>query len=288
MPPRSITLVIVVFWLAMTAWLLWRDVWPNMAPGEPPPFVITSKDENRSQQTEVIWSAEHTHAGGAADRPREYTIKQTVEYDSKSDTFRLKAALKARSPEPDAARAYHLESVSSTYHVTRAGNMLDLDVNVKLLAGPLNPTGDRAGHFTGEVREGACVLQWETGTGRLLKRGSESLGVSYHGVVLLPLHPLDRIRGLRPGRRWACNLLDPLVSSAPGASRPEVVWVHAEVQPETERMTWNAQVKECRVIEYGDRAGNVRGMTWVEIKEDRVLRMKVRLREEHWVLTRNN
>jgi len=79
MPPRSITLVIVVFWLAMTAWLLWRDVWPNMAPGEPPPFVITSKDENRSQQTEVIWSAEHTHAGGAADRPREYTIKQTVE-----------------------------------------------------------------------------------------------------------------------------------------------------------------------------------------------------------------
>jgi hypothetical protein len=288
MPPRSITLAIVAFWLAMTAWLLWRDVWPNLAPGEPPPFAIAHMDDNKSAQTPVTWLAEHISNKGAGDRRREYTITQTVEYDSRSDTFALKAAMRPKSSPLEELRAYRDPTLTSTYRVTRAGQMLDLDVAVNLPAGAINPTGNRDARFTGEVHGQACVLDWETGSGTRRRHGSESLEVSYNGVVLLPLHPLDRIRGLVPGRRWACNLLDPLESSALLSSGPKVVWVHAEVLPRTENRLWNAQAKDCLVIEYHDRGDDVRGRVWVEVKEDRVLRMEVRLGQEQWVITRSN
>jgi hypothetical protein len=285
MPPRSITLSILVFWLAMTAWLLWRDIWPSIAPGEPPSFAISRMDDSRSQ-TSFNWKAQHR----SADRtPVDYTITTTVVYEAKTDVFTLQAHLRPDRPTSEQLKLFQPVNLKSEYRVERIpGNplearLLGLDVDVEFPAGPDNPTGDRHGHFTGQVAPGACDLSWKTegGVGRP-REGSESLGVSYNGVVLLPLHPLERIRGLRPGRRWGCHLLDPLQSSALLSSGPKVVWVNAEV------LTWpeTIQGKECLEIEYqGD---DISGKTWVDIKEELVWRMEVWLGQEHWVITRGS
>ncbi|MBI1916735.1 MAG: hypothetical protein HYS12_18675 [Planctomycetes bacterium] len=282
MPPRRITLSIVVFWLAMTAWLLWRDIWPSIAPGEPPSFAISRMDDNRSQSV-VTWKAQNIPRRGT---PVDYTITTTVAHEAKTDLFTLHAKLRPDRPAADQVKLLQSMKLKSEYWVERVpGNMLEarmlgLDVDVEFLAAPINPTGDRHGHFTGQVAGGACDLSWITKGGKPAEHGSESLRVTYHGVVLLPLHPLERIRGLRPGRRWGCPLLDPLESSALFSSGPKVVWVNAEVLGRTE----TEQGKECLVIEY--QGGDISGTTWVDVKEDRVLRMEVWLGSGHWVIKR--
>src|SRR5262245_58802762 len=45
MPPRQLTVAIVVGWLASSGWLFHRELWPNLRPGEPPPYTIDLADE---------------------------------------------------------------------------------------------------------------------------------------------------------------------------------------------------------------------------------------------------
>src|SRR5262245_28295126 len=45
MPPRWLTLGIIGFWLATTAWMLWREVMPRWRAGEPPPYTLDLVDE---------------------------------------------------------------------------------------------------------------------------------------------------------------------------------------------------------------------------------------------------
>jgi len=284
MPPRSITLSVLVFWLAMTAWLFWRDLWPSIAPGEPPSFALSRMDDNRFQ-TVVTWKAQNIPRRGP---PVDYTITTIVDHEAKTDLFTLKARLRPDRPAPEQVKVLESVKLTSEYRVKRvSGNLLEarmlgLEVDVEFLAAWFNPTGDRHGHFTGQVADGVCDLSWKTEGVVEPRHGSESLGVTYNGVVLLPLHPVERIRGLRPGRHWGCYLIDPLESTALLSSGPKVVSINAKVRARTE----TEQGKECLVIEY--QGGDVSGTTWVDVKEDLVLRMEVSLGSEHWVITRGN
>jgi hypothetical protein len=284
MPPRRITVFIVVSWLSMTAWLLWRDIWPSIAPGEPPSLALSRMDDSRSHKL-VIWKAQHRPPGSS---PVEYTITTTVTHEAGTDVFSLHARLRPERGGFESSKVLGPVNLTSEYRVERVpGNLLEarllgLDVEVDFSAGPILLLGDRHGHFTGQVAGGACSLSWETKGVVRSREGKTSLGVSYNGMVLLPLHPLERIRGLRPGHRWGCHLLDPLQSSALSSDGPKVVWVNAEVLTQTQ---WE-QNKECLVIEYqGD---DISGKTWVDVKESLVWRMEVWLGQEHWVITRGS
>ena len=97
--------------------------------------------------------------------------------------------------------------------------------------------------------------------------------VSAHGSVLSPLHPVNRIAGLRPGQTWRLPLVDPikdaLTALAAGQPGAEIV-LTAHVLPQTETLTWNNQPTECLVIEYqGD---DVSARTWVQVGTGLVLR----------------
>ena len=53
MPPRSITAAILVFWLIMTGWLIQRDLWPLLAPGEPPRMLTLEGDAERAEAPRI-------------------------------------------------------------------------------------------------------------------------------------------------------------------------------------------------------------------------------------------
>src|SRR5438128_1683764 len=40
MPSRRTALVILVFWLATSGWLIYREFWPRFYADEPPPFAV--------------------------------------------------------------------------------------------------------------------------------------------------------------------------------------------------------------------------------------------------------
>src|SRR4051812_16519974 len=50
MPPRWMTLTIVGLWLAATSWMVYRDLWPRIRPGQPPPLNIDLTEEVGGQR----------------------------------------------------------------------------------------------------------------------------------------------------------------------------------------------------------------------------------------------
>src|SRR5947209_6208175 len=48
MPPRSLTVAIVVFWTATMAWFFSRDLWPRFFANDRPPFSINLEEEAKA------------------------------------------------------------------------------------------------------------------------------------------------------------------------------------------------------------------------------------------------
>jgi len=285
MPPRSITVVIVVFWLAMTAWLVQRDVWPWLAPGEPPPFAVYYTDDRQATQVRVRWTATHTLAG-RPDQATRHSLETAGLNRPRAEPpdHVLEARLLPPLHEHALLQLYTVRRLTSIYRIDEEGRLLGFSAAVEAAAGPANPAGDLRGGFTGEIKGRVCELSWEwQGRGRPTS-GKEQFEVSLIGNVLLPLHPVDRMTGLAPGRSWGAWVLDPLSNLA---ARPGRTRVRVTVRPQAETLTWKGQEKACWVVDYEDADGEVRGTTWVDTSEEKVLRMEVRLADQRWEIVRD-
>jgi predicted PhzF superfamily epimerase YddE/YHI9 len=90
------------------------------------------------------------------------------------------------------------------------------------------------------------------------------LEVGRGGAVLLPLHPVKRLTGLKPGQTWRTVVLDPIPDSliAIQGLTNEARKVTAKVRPVVERIDWAQRTDvACLVIDYeGDR---IAVSTWV-------------------------
>jgi hypothetical protein len=126
------------------------------------------------------------------------------------------------------------------------------------------------------------------------------------GSVLNPLHPVNRLTGLRPGRTWQIPLFDPL--SVLTAARlegkntkdPAMLAVMALLQGNSngsqlrrlnatvlagvQSLSWDDQEEVCQVIEYRD--GDLSAHTWVRQKDGIVLQQEANLRGDQMVLKR--
>jgi hypothetical protein len=286
MPPRSITLAILVFWVGMTAWLLQREIWPRIAPGSPPAFEVALLDGSRTAETRTPWRMVRRPITPATQNDNRGAITQVMTWVTAGpdDTLILHAAPEARRfPFEPGLRVFAPAVIASSYRVTREGRMLGFTVEVQLPAALPIALGAQKGTFEGEVRDRICTIRWESGSQSSRNRGSEQVAVSPNGVVLLPLHPLYRMGGLSPGRTWSVWLLDPVASTSPGAS-PQLTPVNASVLPDLQPLqSASGRVKECRVIEYEGK--DISGQTWVD-PEGPVLKVVFRLGNEEWEINR--
>jgi hypothetical protein len=196
--------------------------------------------------------------------------------------------------------------MGSTLRVTETGRLLGLDVRVEgRLRGPslgLRGVPDLAftGQLTGEVRGSRFFprLQvhalWSRSAadarGGLLDKPLDlaPVAVSAHGSVLLPLHPVNRIQGLRPGQHWRQPVVDPLADSlalfkslAPAG---EARFLDATVRPRGQILSRQGRPTPCLVIDY--RGEEMEARTWVEEDSGLVLRQEVTAEGGHWVMRR--
>src|SRR5207248_2219240 len=87
MPPRYITLVIIAFWMVMSGWLFYSDLWPRLRPGQPPPYAIDLVDEARFRESTNDWVV--------LQNGRDIGYAKTwVDYRAADDTFKLNGQFK--------------------------------------------------------------------------------------------------------------------------------------------------------------------------------------------------
>ena len=292
MPPRWLSVLIVVFWLATTGWLVYQVVWLPLAPGQPPPYTIDLEDEVLTKQAHIHWTVSYN------DHP--WLRAQTwVEFMPEDDTFALTAQINPGAPnlkeEADGAAPFaglvQLASSTSIYRVSRNGDLRSVSVQFTVEAHAAGVVLPGDGSLEGEVRDGRFYSRLRVSspllTGRSIEKQLDPVVVAGHGSVLSPLHPVNRIEGLHPGQTWRLPLVDPikdaLTALASGQPGEEIV-LTARVLPGTQMLTWNNHPVECLVIDYqGD---DVTAKTWVQVGTGVVLRQESERNGERLVLQR--
>jgi hypothetical protein len=312
MPSRSVTLVIVAFWLGTTFWLLKREIIPRFESGLPPRFAFALTDDSdivaditktriremgltegtKAKLRETRWTVRRV-SGTDEENALTFTATTTVvHYDrQKEDEFDLVALLDTARGKPALdTELFRLGRLETAYQVrrdpiSRYGTMLGLKVSVSFRTGALAPVlGDQKGEVVGEAKDDVCRLRWKRRNNQERASGELEVPLTEGEMIFLPQHPLERMRGLWAGRRWGMYLLDPTDRAA--SAEPRLVWVLAEVREDMEELAWSGQDRRCRVIDYAGDHGDIKGSIWVDVENDRVLRMMARLHDETWNITR--
>lgn len=286
MPPRYLSLAIVAFWLATMGWLVYRDLWPRLRSGAPPAFAIDLVDEAQQFAQPTRWSV-HRKDSLTGREQRLGRLRTWVEYRAADDTF----ALQSEMTNVRLALGFEVARLASTYRVDRDGRLRALEA---VLIGDLGGTKLLEARLEGQVRDQQFhatfrsdpgVLDQVLGKSELVLR---PVPVSASGSVLNPLHPVNRVAGLRPGMAWRLPLVDPLsdalAATFPGAA-PGPRFLDAQVRAEPRPLTWNNQEVACLVIDY-HQGGDTSARTWVRQRDGLVLRQEAHVKGEMLILQR--
>jgi hypothetical protein len=278
MPARPVVLAIVVFWVATSGWIFHKELWPRLRPGEPPPYSIDLADEARQHYIVPIrWRIfrEGTYIG---------VLKTKVKFHEADDTFELTSDVERL--DLGKASVVHLQSMESMYRVDRDGNLREIVARVEFgLRGPV-PARVKA-QLEGKVKDLRFLphVRIESPLGNK-ELDLDPVQVSTSGSVLNPLHPVNRINGLRPGQHWRTPLVDPLRDLAANILGTDhgVRMLSAEVLPDIQLHWYNGRDRECLVVEFtGD---DISAHIWVREKDGMVLRLDARVRGDEMVLER--
>ncbi len=284
MPSRLGVGFILLFWLAATAHVGYREVWPRLFSDGPPPLRIDLADE-AAQSLPTHWDVYR----GDQRIGKLTTRTQYVEAD---DSFRFVNAYTHLSLE-FAGVALEVPRAETTVRVTRSGELReqhmtgDLTAAVRTKLGAVKLGGATA-EVTGVVQGGQlvghCKITSPLGD---IDRPLEPVAVP-QGQVLNPMMPVGRLRDVQPGRRWVIRKVDPLQDAvyllvreaakksdllAGSLPRPGDAELIAEVRSSPERLERpGKEPVECWVIEY--RGEEAQARTWVSTADGRVLRQE--------------
>ncbi len=278
MPSRLITASIVLFWLTTVGWFGYREIRPILFPGDAPPFVIELADEVTSEFAgqirgpDVLWGVYRgdKRIGRAETRLRYFREDNTFEMETRLVDVELLAIVQ-------------LAEMTNAYRLTRAGELRAIRMYGKLKIGKMEGTAT----FTGEVRNGKLYRTGMLDFGSLGGKSEVKLEPidAPTGSVLNPMHPVPRIKGLRPGRRWRMPILNPLGDAVEPALKaafqsfdvkpPQLKlpsgpkFLDAEVLSETATIKLDDKEYPCRIIEY--RGDERPSRTYVRISDGAVM-----------------
>jgi|GEM_PF-829215 hypothetical protein len=299
MPSRLVTGLIIAFWAATLVWFGYRDLWLRWAPAESPPFVIDLADE-ATVNNEVLWLIYRQPIRGG--EPEEIGIARTyLTFFNADDTFELTSEL----ANVELTKMVRVPKLKNTYRVTRSGELRSLsadgELRLQLFGLPIRGEAAVAAHVKGEVLVRSAVI-----TLPVIGKVTPTLEdvPAPRGSVLNPLHPVSRIKGLSPGRRWQMPLVDPLAdmvqptiesaakkvreSDSPlSISLPKAPkTLSAEVLRESAEIYFDGADHACHIIEYSGRDNEPPARTFVRIKDGMVLRQEASTMSERIYLQR--
>jgi hypothetical protein len=310
MPPRHITLVIAAFWVAMSGWLFYRDLWPSLRPGAPPPYVIDLVDEARFRESNNHWFV--------FQNGREVGYANTwVDFRGSDDTFRMNGEFKIRRPQGVAGDP--LLEMKSMYRVTRSGELREVSAEVTIRVVPFlqffvgssvsrllapvfkNVDAEIKGSVSGPVRDGKLALRYKVPQFQI-EDELPPIDVANRGSVLNTMQPLNRLHDLRPGQQWQIALFDPLsliVDSLAGSklADPLIGSIPANLRVQTmdaevreANLVWSQDVDQsseviaCLVIDY--KREDAQARTWVRKSDGMVLQQEAHFLNQEMILKR--
>jgi hypothetical protein len=284
MPSRLGIGLIVLFWLAATAHVGYREVWPRFFSDGPPPLRIDLADE-AAQTVPTYWDV---YRGD--ERVGKLTTR--MQYVPEDDTFRFLNTYLNLSVDFGAI-SLEIPKLDTTVRVTRTGELREQQMTgslrgllkTKLGAVPLaEATAEVTGVVQGGQLVGRCKITSKFVT---IDQPLEPVPVP-RGQVLNPMMPVSRLRDVQPGRRWVIRKIDPLQEAvyvllresakksdlaASAIPRPGGEELIAEVLSSSERLERpDKEPVECWVIEY--RGDEVQARTWVSVADGRVVRQE--------------
>lgn len=287
MPPRWLSLAIVVFWLGITGPLLWKE-WRRFLAGEQPvPYTIDPVEEYQGDAPPLRWSV---HVG--PDRPGElafvHNAQSWVRYDDAANTYAFHSVLSASSRADVPPLAFGLVTIrkmTSVQTVERDGRLRAMSLE---LICDLPLFSDLVVTLTGTAPGDSLEATVTARVGNGLLFGPHALPPTRlpGGSALQPLHLVNRIRGLRPGQTWELPMLDPIKTSAniTGTQQAALSYIDARVLPEPQALPGHPDIL-CHVIEYDT---DIRPKTWVQIGTDYVVRQEVVYEDTRIVIQRVN
>ncbi len=280
MPSRFVTLLIVGFWMTATAWMVNRDVLHRLQPGDVPPFAIDLVDEADHQAMPTRWSV--IRGGKTIGRARSWVV-----YRDADDTF----ALNAEMERLELLAGVHVPKMATVYRVNRQGELREMTADLTARVSLFGRGVEVAARLRAAVRDG-----------QFAGRGTVEMGGEVHeipfgpvpvapgGAVLNPLHPVNRVVGLRLGQRWRMPLVNPLSDLLADIAGPALAsgprFLDAEVLPEARPLLWNGREEQCLVIEYRDDRELV-ARTWARHGDGLVLRQEAAFGDDLLVLQRD-
>jgi hypothetical protein len=286
MPSRLGVALILLFWLGTTALVGYREVWPRLFADGPPPIRIDLADE-AAQTLPTRWTV---YRGDQ----KIGTLTTRMEYVPADDTFRSVSTYGQLKFEFGVA-TIELPRLETVVRVGRDGELREQHMSGELRAkaGPLElgkASAEVSGAVEGGRLVGRCVVRLPPGNPTpTVDRPLDPVPVP-GGQVLNPMMPVNRLRDVRPGRRWVVREVDPLrdalgvlfrealkqsesklaATALPAPGSRELI---AEVRSAPEWLDRKGGERvECWVIEY--RGEEVQARTWVSTADGRVMRQE--------------
>jgi hypothetical protein len=254
MPPRTLSVAIVLFWVGMTGWLTYREIWPNLSPDQPPPFTIDLADEAQNQMP-VRWSV-------SLNGKNHGYLRTWVLFREREDTFELHGEFKLWNSEIKQGQPDFV--IRSMYDVTREGALRGLEATLSYNNRLTDPVEEvEIMKLTGEVRDQKLYPHVRVNVLSIIKmdRDLDPVPLSRRASLISSHQPLNRIASLRKGQHWRIPIANLQTSVLPSA---KIQYLNAEVLQETRGLKWGTNRNEvpCLIIEF--EGEDISGQTWVQ------------------------
>lgn len=277
MPPRSVVLGIVAFWLAVTGFAFYRDVWPRLFSDQAPPVSIELADEAR-QNVPARWAI-------VRNGERIGRLVTQMQYLDATDEFKFTYRYSDLALEQSGI-VMKLPDALSEVSLSRAGHLKAQSMTAKaeaLLNGVSVAQGSVSVRAT--VTNGALTGRAEIKSTLLNLEGDLDPVPVPAGLPLNPLQPVNRIANVRPGDRWEVHESNPLQDAVGNLFRKKLAETGlrlpeekkrdslvARVSAEQQELTIRGEGVRCWVIEY--RRAEVVARTWVRASDGKVLKQE--------------
>lgn len=223
MPPRLLTLGLLLYWVLAALSLITRDVLPEWTLGSPPDLRTISRAEEGARPGR--WAVQVVDDPGHPDvrrtvgqamteavrRPDEKVLMASrVWFDAGG---LLKGTPFERTPL-DSDSGVRIE-VASTYLVDRSGNLISFQVHVRSVHEPepmelLDVEGTRKNLALEITTRSALPIPIPIP----MLNQTRTIPYEPRGVVQNALGPIDRLPGLHVGQRWETRMVSPFTGRA--------------------------------------------------------------------------
>jgi len=290
MPSRRSIALILAFWVAVTGYVLYRDVAPVLLASGPPPIAIDLADE-AAQNIPIRWTL--TWNGKPAGK-----LTTQMRYIDADDTFRFTNDYRGFRYEASGI-AVVVPELRNVTRISRSGDLREQSGEGKLevYLGELR-LGEATAKVVGTVTNGQLIATCEVKSplGDVSKTLDPVPVPS--GLPLNPLQPVNRIANLSPGREWVVHENNPLDDALAALAREKATQfglklpespsgpLRAEVLSSAQNLDWHGHATACWVIEYR-REGELVARTWVRVTDGKVMKQEAFKKGENLSIERD-